>query len=233
MQTVKRFFKCSLWVLGSFVLFQLIDAIGGDLIPKGLAIVIGLPEEGIFSTIFMVIAVSILAWLVGKLIVFAIRKANPDFKVLVPVTFKDAKWTIIGYALFTALCYVFSMITASVPSSANQQALEQTLNTGMFNAMFMVVSAVFVAPILEELIFRGLIFNYLSPVLHWGVTCLISGFTFAYIHVVIDFNFITFTPYFIIGCVLGLIYYKTGKIQYPIAAHMLSNAIGVAILLLQ
>ncbi|WP_207640712.1 CPBP family intramembrane glutamic endopeptidase [Weissella ceti] len=215
------------------VLFGMIDSVGNELVPMVTSDLMGLPKNGFISILVMIVAVLGVAFLVAKVVIFAIRKANPAFKVLEPFTFTDGKWIVLGYALFSILNILFSKLVVSGSSSANQQAVESVFNTGTFGIVFMAVSAVIVAPILEELIFRGLIFNYLTPTIRWWGSCLLSGAVFAYIHVMVDFSFITFTPYFIIGTVLGFIYYKTGKIQYAIGAHMLSNAISVATLLLR
>lgn len=89
---------------------------------------------------------------------------------------------------------------------------------------FMII-AVF-AGVGEELVFRGIIqkelYNNLSPT--WSI--LIAAFIFAAFHLEVS----GLIPKFIIGLVLGLSYFVTSNIIYPILLHTLNNGMQVSIL---
>jgi membrane protease YdiL (CAAX protease family) len=73
----------------------------------------------------------------------------------------------------------------------------------------------------EELIFRGLLqrfFNEKLDNVHNGIA--LSAFIFAVFHL----NFTNFFYYFILGVVLGYVYYWGRSIVFPILIHLLNNS---------
>ena len=77
------------------------------------------------------------------------------------------------------------------------------------------------APIMEEIFFRKLIIDRISP---WGElpAILISGVAFGLIHG----NFSQFFYAAALGMLFGAIYLKTGKLRYTVALHMAINLVG-------
>ncbi len=92
--------------------------------------------------------------------------------------------------------------------------------------------AVIVAPIAEELIFRGTIFRYLRtrwP--HW-LALLVPGAIFAALHVnwrTLD-GFASFAPLVALAIILALAYERTGRIGTAVVAHALFNLHSVVLL---
>lgn len=95
------------------------------------------------------------------------------------------------------------------------------------------VVLLFVAPILEELIFRFFIWKNLEFFkINKTVVILLTSMLFSYSHLhaiwFVDENYFTFIYYqttytLILGFLLGLIYKKTNSIVYPITAHFFFN----------
>jgi len=84
---------------------------------------------------------------------------------------------------------------------------------------WMIVVALVVAPVGEEIAFRGGLYRYLrgrTP--HW-VALAVSGGLFAAVHG----NWVSFLPLFALGVVFALAYERTGLIAVPIVAHALFN----------
>lgn len=77
------------------------------------------------------------------------------------------------------------------------------------------------APIAEELLFRKLL---IERTIRYGegISVVISGLLFGLFHG----NLNQFAYAFLLGCLFGFIFVKTGKIQYTIAMHMLINFLG-------
>ena len=88
-----------------------------------------------------------------------------------------------------------------------------------------IVSAVIMAPLFEEWMFRGMILRGLlrkvSPV--WAIV--ISAFLFSLIHL----NPWQGIPAFILGCVFGYVYLKTGNLWLTMLMHATNNAIAVVV----
>lgn len=91
----------------------------------------------------------------------------------------------------------------------------------------MAISIIIIAPICEEICFRGFIFN--SLVQNWGLplAAIFTGILFGAVH----FSLLHFIPLSILGTLLAISYYRTRTIWTPITIHALFNAIGFLALL--
>jgi len=83
----------------------------------------------------------------------------------------------------------------------------------------LVAGAVVVAPVAEELLFRGLVFGVLrtllgTPAAVFGASALFAAFHF-YPEVLV--------PIFLFGVVLNLVYVRTGSLAYAILLHLIFN----------
>lgn len=107
-------------------------------------------------------------------------------------------------------------------------------NEGMLSAalaemspLVILLIVVILGPIFEELLFRRLILPRLLP---YGelLAVVLSGLLFGLLHG----NFQQFFYAFFVGCVLGFVYLKTGKLRHTILMHMALNFTGSFIPLL-
>jgi membrane protease YdiL (CAAX protease family) len=92
----------------------------------------------------------------------------------------------------------------------------------------LVVLAVFIAPFVEELIFRGFVFNALLRYLPVGIAMAISGIIFGLAH----FDKTAFFPLACAGVVLAVVYYRTGSLVSSMLTHGTFNAANVALVLI-
>ncbi len=113
-------------------------------------------------------------------------------------------------------------------SPETQQAIQSMKNA--HGALFipMAVSAIIVAPIVEEIFFRGFIFRLLSCRIDVVSAALLSGLYFGAVHLSLV-QTVTLTIFGVVQCFL---YVKTRSIMYPIILHAVFNAIAVAVLCL-
>lgn len=112
-------------------------------------------------------------------------------------------------------------------TSDNQEALNKLMRTSGKQIYAMLC---LLAPICEELIYRGFFFQVLQ--LKKGkfekiVGVVLSGLLFAFVH---DPNFdVFFISYFLMGAVLAGLYAWTENLTVSMTAHALNNIIAVAI----
>ncbi len=92
----------------------------------------------------------------------------------------------------------------------------------------MVLVVLFQAPLLEEPIFRGVIFRGYARSLPLWTAVLLSGGIFAIVHV----NAASFIALWFLGAAFALLYHRTGSILAPMTAHFLFNATNLALLFL-
>ncbi len=91
----------------------------------------------------------------------------------------------------------------------------------------MIVLALVVAPVSEELLFRAGLFRYLrTRVPRWLAFTLSAGI-FAALHA----NWTSFLPLFILGVIFAVAYERTGRIAVPMIAHALFNLNTLLLLL--
>lgn len=183
---------------------------------------------------------SILNFMIGGITVFLIvitmkRFLSLNFKDFKKKWLNDFCWSItVGYAL----TYVASLIGMTIQYSILGDAVSQnSANQELFvvlqniNPMIMFFTAVVFAPIVEEVIFRGLLFSNLYK-FNAFVAHLLSAFLFGFIHVYSyilsgDFTqFIYMIPYVLMGLTFSYAYHRRGNIIVPIILHAFSNVVA-------
>jgi len=81
------------------------------------------------------------------------------------------------------------------------------------------IPAVFLAPISEELLFRGALYRFFNSILSGWEATVLSALIFAAIH----WNLRFFLPLFAMGLVLQAAYKESGSLRSCILIHMLNN----------
>jgi membrane protease YdiL (CAAX protease family) len=110
-----------------------------------------------------------------------------------------------------------------------QETVELFQNTTDISVLvLMAFTAVIVAPICEEMVFRGYIYPALSKFTGPWIGWIISALVFSAAHGSMS----ALVPLFIFGLALVLLYEWTGSIWAPIAVHLLFNGATVAVQLL-
>ena len=98
----------------------------------------------------------------------------------------------------------------------------------LVNPLLVVIAVVVLAPIAEEVFFRGVVFNawLREGGRRWAFIG--SSALFALIHA----SVVALLPIFLLGLALAWIYQRTGNLLAPIAMHAMVNGISVALALL-
>ena len=84
------------------------------------------------------------------------------------------------------------------------------------------------APLLEELLFRGIVFGGALKIMPVWVAMVLSGFLFAVIHV----NAATLIPLWFLGVAFAWLYVRTGTLLAPMAVHLTFNALNLTLFFL-
>jgi membrane protease YdiL (CAAX protease family) len=87
---------------------------------------------------------------------------------------------------------------------------------------FFIVGAIF-APLVEEIFFRGFLFQGFRARYGWVTGMLISAAIFAVAHL----DLIVLIPTFILGCLLAYVYHRSNSLWPGIILHFLVNAFGL------
>lgn len=129
---------------------------------------------------------------------------------------------------------IFSYLFKGNITSENQALLEVLISD---HFVLMLVASVVLAPIFEELLFRGTIFAWVYEY-HPKVAHILSGFIFGFVHVmnaVLGGNIGEMTQifsYLFMGIGLSYLYEKTNNIYVPMITHALNNLIAVIMVMM-
>ncbi|GAB6092887.1 CPBP family intramembrane glutamic endopeptidase [Furfurilactobacillus curtus] len=204
-------------MLGLYLLEQL--AIAPTYLPTLLKLSSWPAQLGIW--IITTVLCGLVFWLLWRLYQHGLAHRQPSY--FRPRPTRPRQWLIFALMLVVLSALIISQELIHTSSSENQKAVEQLFNGTPWLTSYL---AVFIGPVLEEMIFRGLFFNYFFMKLTtpWvkvlGVV--INGLLFAQIHTSL------WSPgawvYFATGMILATTYLETKDIRYDISLHVLSNA---------
>lgn len=115
-----------------------------------------------------------------------------------------------------------SIITSFVMIIDNLLYVEKTVEPdGMFLAVNIIV-AVLLGPVIEELVYRGVIIDILGRWFRGFVCVAASALLFSLVH--IPEGFVDFLLVFLVGICFGVVYIIDGNLIPSTIAHSLSNA---------
>lgn len=139
----------------------------------------------------------------------------------------DAKKTamsLIAGAGISGVSYLWIMAAKNIPafqeSLLAMEAANKSIEGG--SAAQLLLTVAIAAPLLEELLFRGIVLRSLEKVLPAWVSIALSAILFGAYHM----NPAQAVYATGMGIVAGIIYYKTDCLQYPILVHAANNFIG-------
>jgi hypothetical protein len=128
-------------------------------------------------------------------------------------------WTI---PVALGVVYVVSIAHDLVVNPRQQQLMGEFPHTAGGVVLF-VLMAVVMAPLFEEVFFRGFLFRGLASSWGWTVGALVSAGVFGLAHAQLD----VFVPLFTLGLMLAWVYKRTGSLWTSISLHALFNGISV------
>lgn len=88
---------------------------------------------------------------------------------------------------------------------------------------FFFIGGALIAPVVEEIFFRGFVFAGLRGRFGWQRAALISALLFALLHL----SFTSVLPIFILGLIFAYLYHLSGSIWPAILMHMLTNSLAL------
>lgn len=195
------------------------------------------PDSDVWKVRLMAGLNQILVFLLPSLAtLYILRNAAPDvprrvsLRVFPPVT--TLGWSIALLAASMPLVFSTYEINKWLPIPAELQTTAEQANKAIKALMRMPDGWAFLAnltliaivPALgEELLFRGIIQNQLMRRLAPITAVVVSGAIFSLLHFQMD----GFLPRWLLGVILGWVYWQTGNFWIPVLLHFLNNGIQV------
>ena len=136
--------------------------------------------------------------------------------------FRAVGWrpVLLGMVLTVAVSVAVSQI------GPEPQGVKEAMKIAREPAALLLSLAVFagLAPLAEELVFRGLLYGWLAGRWGAGVAVIVSSIAFAAAHVELA-HVVLVLP---LGLVFGLLRWRTGSLWPSLAAHVANNGLAVA-----
>jgi uncharacterized protein len=135
-------------------------------------------------------------------------------------------WGLTGTILSLLVQYVWFQVNTKlfnyVPESINTNQLLNTIKS----SPGMIIVICLVCPILEEIVFRKMIFDTFQRNIGIFSAAIVTSFIFSLIH----FDFVNTLVYMFIGLVFSWIHLKAKNIAAPIISHIAMNTIVLIIM---
>ena len=122
--------------------------------------------------------------------------------------------------LFVPIIFLISIVSKQLLPEFTEQQQVQDLRASFFEIISRDgIIIIFLAPIIEEVVFRGLFYAALKSYFPWIVSLIFSSVVFSLLHE----NILAFTLLFSLSLLLTFIYELYGKLFYPILIHSCFN----------
>jgi membrane protease YdiL (CAAX protease family) len=135
-----------------------------------------------------------------------------------------------AYPMVLAVGYLASVVLKINPSTDTQEVMRIFENaTAPAQRIPIILLAVVIAPVAEELTFRGYLYGVIKRYFGAVPALVFSGILFALIHL----NLPSFFPLLVLGWVFALSYELSGSLLVPMTMHAVFNALNLILALVE
>jgi len=204
-------------ILGYFVSQALSFIIAGQITGREI-------QEMSYAAKFISISANAFLWIIiSTIIIKILRLPKYDTKKID----EHCKFYIIGVLLLYTSMYIFSYIALKMGFTPKKQDVaEQVIQMSETSIFLVILGPALLIPIVEELLFRSLLYRSLKFSLSPFLAAIISASLFGFAHIEPD----TIPQLITIGLILSYVYEKSGSILVPIALHATNNFVTIMIL---
>jgi len=212
------------WIIITFIIMQLSSYIG---VPLFYELGVGVDENlnaGLFQAQAYWSITSFTAAFV--IILFLLRHERKNNVRIEKASFgESAIWAVFGVFLAFFIQTIVGNIEIYVlkvnPMSENTQVIMDLIEA----TPYLIIVTSIIGPILEEIIFRKIIFGVIYQKTNFWIGALVSSLLFGIVHGEPEL----LLRYTAMGFTFAFLYYKTKRILVPIFAHTMMNTIVVII----
>jgi len=162
-----------------------------------------------------------LIYLVPVIVVFAYRRIHPG-----AIGFGKFKWSMLGLGcgllvVGYLIIFIHNMILFFLGIETQGQEMLGFF-TGFDSPVWLILVGTVFAPVVEEVFFRGFLFQGFRQRYGWIPGLILSSLFFAAAHM----SLVVLIPTFIFGAILAYVYHRTNSVWPGILLHFLVNAFG-------
>lgn len=153
----------------------------------------------------------------------AVRRNEDELRT--KLNLKDISFSVMTGIGVSGISFIWLIIAGKIPEFQAQIAAMKEGNTmiggGSLHGVFL--SAVIAAPIVEEVIFRGVVLGSFRKIFPAWASILISAVIFGVYHM----NPVAIVYATVMGIIAGVVYEKKQNLLFPIMLHMANNFMGL------
>ncbi|MCB2293131.1 CPBP family intramembrane metalloprotease [Clostridium algoriphilum] len=116
-------------------------------------------------------------------------------------------------------------LTLWIGSISIPNIINEGFNEFRVSSIISIFSVMIVAPIYEEIIFRGILLRGMAKKINPNIAIVVSALLFAIVHI----NIPQGINAFFLGLVLGFIYLKSGSIYLSVFSHFVNNLMALSV----
>jgi membrane protease YdiL (CAAX protease family) len=189
--------------------------------------------SSLLNFIIYILLIPGIIYFMKKDLVYDLKELKAQkFEVILPIIIGYA-YVWVGNIVSTVLStYLSGLFGMQISEAANQEAIISAVSSDL--GILMIISAVFIGPVIEELVFRKALFGLIKKD---SVALFVSTLIFGLIHVVTEQSIaaalINGSSYFVMGFVFGYIYIKANRnVMIPTIVHIINNAVSILVILI-
>jgi membrane protease YdiL (CAAX protease family) len=216
------------WGLGDFIWIYIAGLVGSVLL-GGIGAGISHQDSGALTDALGFVGMYS-GWLGGLIYVSRTKgrgSLHADFGFVVHA--RDV-WALFAGLALSILLAIMSVPLVSLAHNQHQDIVNQLQNSGRATQIVIAIAAGLVAPVFEELMFRGLLLRALRRRFMPEVAIGVSALVFALAHPLLDPHLGTFAlvpALFALGAISGIVATWTGELSVSIALHIGFNLLTV------
>ena len=231
-QLLKKPVKLIFWSIFPLISYFIASYFSAVIIKVSLALIFwnnGTGYQNAISNTITTTVYSVLIYLVPVKI-FKQKISKDDIALKGLITWKDLGFAIFGFIISMIFAGILLEILPNILNFDKSQVQDLTFERGgmLYSWQFLLafISVVVIAPVFEELIFRGIIYSQLRKVNVW-LAIFITSLLFGIVHLQMNVG-VTVFAMSIVMCLIREKFTKT--IWSGIVVHMLKNGIAFVIL---
>lgn len=199
--------------------------------------ILALNSEVIFFFGLLSLGAALLAWVIWNKFLYSDNKKYRLTNYEAPLTTKKPKLTIkkcLKYCfLMTVISVLFNVINFSIFHSRVIEEWQRILLKSSYQSehgfLMTIISVAVLAPLWEEIVFRGILTSGLSLILPYRAVIVLVAIFWSLAHMD-QYNEFVLAEIIIVGLALSVAYAKTRSLTIPILMHATNNLIAITII---
>ncbi len=213
--------------------FTLNDSVETDFDPATYTVKYGFDASDNFYTVLSLLPVMISAALFLLIDKDSFKSDLSKFKLDVR---KNIGYIVSGFFMVYAALLVSNLLLTllgETGTSQNEMAIQNLFSDDPLQLVMLFLLLCVFTPVVEEVIFRKVIYNFFEPKTNHIVAIIATGVIFGLMHVIAYGDFIQSIPYITMGMTFGYIYYRSNKnIFVTIGVHFANNLLAYVLYIL-